>query len=137
MAAVSPQGALLALCISRLPERSVPRHPWAAEVLVEQLWACVSHTQGSSWHDILTPLIRDGGVDKRRVRAEMWELARLGALIPVGVGNEARFAMADDTVDQGVEPEHIAEQERRTVDYAVDQLTARLLAFSKTSRACG
>jgi hypothetical protein len=67
----------------------------------------------------------------------MWELARLGKLVPVGVGNEARFAMADDVVDQGMKPDLIAEQERQTLDYAVGQLTARLLAFSKTSRTCG
>lgn len=66
METMSPQGALLTLCISRLPGESLPRHAWAAEVLVEQLWACSVEAGLEEWRPLLAPmtLVRRG--DQRR-----------------------------------------------------------------------
>ncbi|MBL3666916.1 hypothetical protein JL475_13110 [Streptomyces sp. M2CJ-2] len=133
MEALSPQGALLVSCISRLPERSLPRHAWAAEVLVEQLWAGSPASHTDTWHEVLAPMIGQGGVDARRVRAEIWELARSGALVPVGAGNTAKYETADFA--ERMAAEGLSPQEWQVVDFAVRQLTARLLALSKTSRA--
>ncbi|MFE5079705.1 hypothetical protein [Streptomyces mirabilis] len=136
MEELSPQGALLALCVSRLPGRTLPRHAWAAEVLVEQLWAhTAERAEDDGWLDVLVPLVGSRGVDARRVRAEVWALAQEGALVPVGVGAAARYEVAEDlrctVICSALTPE-----QDRVVDLAVDQLTARLLAFSKTASAC-
>lgn len=63
MEVATAQGALLALCIARLPGASMPRHAWAAEVLVEQLWASSVGTGREEWRVLLAPLVSDGGVD--------------------------------------------------------------------------
>ncbi len=130
MEALSAQGALLVSCISRLPGGRVPRHAWAAEVLVEQLWEGVVREDAGNWRELLAPMIRRGSVDAGRVRAEMWELARLGALVPVGVGSDAEYEAAELAGANGLSP-----QEGQAVDFAVRQLTARLLALSNTARA--
>jgi hypothetical protein len=135
MNTLSPQGALLMLCISRLPERTLPRHAWAAEVLVEQLWACTNEAQSDGWGGVLSSLVGRQGVDPRRVRAEVWELAQAGALIPAGVGTAARFEASEEFCGAAASGFLTSEQDR-VVDFAVDQLTARLLAFSKTASAC-
>lgn len=133
MEALSPQGALLVSCISRLPGGRVPRHAWAAEVLVEQLWEGVVREDAGSWREVLAPMIRRGGVDAGRVRAEMWELARLGALVPVGVGGNAEYETAELAETAGTNG--LSPQEGQAVEFAVRQLTARLLALSNTARA--
>ncbi|WP_221354836.1 hypothetical protein [Streptomyces beigongshangae] len=133
MEALSPQGALLVSCISRLPQRSLPRHAWAAEVLVEQLWAGLPGEHTDAWREVLAPLIRQGRVDARRVRAEIWELARSGALVPVGAGNAAKYEAADFA--EALAARDLSPQEGQAVDFAVRQLTARLLALSKTAHA--
>ncbi|MDQ0405312.1 hypothetical protein ABVB69_13305 [Streptomyces sp. NPDC000349] len=133
MEALSPQGALLVSCIARLPERSLPRHAWAAEVLVEQLWAGSPGGHAEALCEVLAPMIGRGGVDARRVRAEIWELARSGALVPVGAGNAARYEAADFA--EAMADRDLSPQEGQVVDFAVRQLTARLLALSKTARA--
>ncbi|MFD3627308.1 MULTISPECIES: hypothetical protein [unclassified Streptomyces] len=136
MEELSPQGALLALCVSRLPGHTLPRHAWAAEVLVEQLWAYTAErAEGDGWLDVLVPLVGSRGVDARRVRAEVWALAQEGALVPVGVGAAARYEVAEDLRCTAICSALTPEQDR-VVDLAVDQLTARLLAFSKTASAC-
>lgn len=131
MEAMSPQGALLAQCIARLPERSLPRHAWAAEVLVEQLWACSVGAGHEEWRPLLAPMIADGGVDARRVRGEVWRLARSGALEPAGIGRLARFTVTPEAVQESrcVAPINCSTNE--VVTQAVVQLTARLLASSK------
>ncbi|MEU0925732.1 hypothetical protein HUF15_31685 [Streptomyces samsunensis] len=132
MDALSPQGALLAQCISRLPERSLPRHAWAAELLVEQLWACADEGPEDHLREVLSPLIWTNGVNVRRVRSEVWGLARSGLLVPVGVGAEARFKVAE-----GHESRYdFLPLRNRAVDFAAGQLTARLLALSNTANAC-
>ncbi|MFE7856331.1 hypothetical protein [Streptomyces sp. NPDC057403] len=133
MEALSPQGALLVSCISRLPERSLPRHAWAAEVLVEQLWAGPPDGHSDAWREVLAPMVGRAGVDARRVRAEVWELARSGALVPVGVGNAAKYETADFA--EAMAARDLSPEEGQVVDFAVRQLTARLLALSKTARA--
>lgn len=135
MEALSPQGALLMSCISRLPERTLPRHAWAAEVLVEQLWEGFPCERAEGWCDVLAPMIGREGVNTRRVRAEVWELARAGALIPVGAGADARYEAVNLGEAEGAGV--LSPQAGRAVDFAVRQLTARLLAFSKTAHASG
>ncbi|MET8808821.1 hypothetical protein [Streptomyces sp. NPDC004546] len=131
MEVVTPQGALLALCIARLPGRSLPRHAWAAEVLVEQLWASSVGAGREEWRRLLAPLINDGGVNARRVRSEVWELARNGALEPVGAGQESRFTVTSETVQKSEGMVPLACVDQDVIDKAVDQLTARLFTFSK------
>lgn len=133
MEALSPQGALLVSCIARLPERSLPRHAWAAEVLVEQLWAGSPAGHTDTWREVLAPMIGRGGVDAQRVRTEIWELARSGTLVPVGTGNAAKYEAADFA--EALAARNLSPQEGQAVDFAVRQLTARLLALSKTAHA--
>ncbi|MGW2055929.1 hypothetical protein ACWCOZ_18785 [Streptomyces sp. NPDC001840] len=135
MDGLSPQGALLMLCVSRLPERMMPRHAWAAEVLVEQLWADADEIRNGGLRMLLSPLIGNHGVDERRIRAEVWELAQAGALVPAGIGAAARFEVSEEFSEADVSALLNPEQQC-VVDFAVDQLTARLLAFSKTASAC-
>ncbi|MDQ1045487.1 hypothetical protein [Streptomyces sp. V4I2] len=136
MEELSPQGALLALCVSRLPGRTLPRHAWAAEVLIEQLWAhTAEQSEDDGWLDVLMPLVGSRGVDARRVRSEMWALAQEGVLVPVGVGAAARYEVAGELDCPPICGALTPEQDR-VIDLAVDQLTARLLAFSKTASAC-
>lgn len=134
MNTLSPQGALLMLCISRLPERTLPRHAWAAEVLVEQLWACTDEAQSDGLRGVLSPLVGQRGVDPGRIRKEMWGLAQAGALVPAGVGTAARFEASAEFCGEAASNPLTSEQ-NRVVDFAVVQLTARLLAFSKTASA--
>ncbi|MEU1144880.1 hypothetical protein ACFYO9_01075 [Streptomyces sp. NPDC005863] len=133
MEAMSPQGALLTLCIARLPERSLPRHAWAAEVLVEQLWACSVGTGREEWRQLLAPMIAEQGIDARRVRGEVWQLARGGALEPAGIGHLARFTVTPEAVEESksVAPIKCSAEADEVLTQAVDQLTARLLASSK------
>ncbi|MFR9769353.1 hypothetical protein [Nocardia sp. SC052] len=135
MSMLSPQAGLLMLCISRLPEQALPRHSWAAEVLVEQLWVCANGVQSGSWGCVLSSLIGKQGVESQRVRAAVWELAQAGALVPTGVGTAARFEASERFCSAAAFDSLSVEQES-AVDYAVDQLTARLLAFSKTASVC-
>ena len=131
MEAMSPQGALLTQCIARLPERSLPRHAWAAEVLVEQLWACSVGAGREEWRQLLAPMIADQGVDARRVRSEVWQLARSGALEPAGVGRLARFTVTSEAVEESkIVAPAVCSADAVLIE-AVDQLTARLLASSK------
>jgi hypothetical protein len=131
METMSPQGALLALCISRLPEQSLPRHAWAAEVLVEQLWACSVGTGREDWRPLLAPMIADGTVNARRVRGEVWELARRGVLELAGIGRMARFTVTPAAVEESKSVVPIRGTDDDVVTRAVDQLTARLFASSK------
>ncbi|MGI5144277.1 hypothetical protein [Streptomyces sp. CA-106110] len=131
METVTPQGALLALCIARLPGRSLPRHAWAAEVLVEQLWVSSVGAGREEWRTLLAPLITDGGVNARRVRSEVWELARIGALEPVETGQESRFTVRSGTVQKSKAMVPLACTDQDVLDRAVDQLTARLFTSSK------
>ncbi|MFF7403031.1 hypothetical protein [Streptomyces murinus] len=136
MEELSPQGALLALCVSRLPGRTLPRHAWAAEVLIEQLWAYTAERpEGDRWLDVPMPLGGSRGVDARRVRAEVWALAQEGVLVPVGVGAAARYEVAGELDCPPICGALTPEQDR-VAGLAVDQLTAMLLAFSKTASAC-
>lgn len=131
METMSPQGALLTVCISRLPEQSLPRHAWAAEVLVEQLWACSVGAGREDWRPLLAPMIAGGIVDARRVRGEVWELARCGALEPAGIGRMARFTVTPGAVEESKSIAPISCSDDGVVTCAVDQLTARLFACSK------
>lgn len=131
MEAMSPQGALLAQCIARLPERSLPRHAWAAEVLVEQLWACSVGAGHEEWRPLLAPMIADEGVDVRRVRGEVWQLARGGALEPAGVGRLARFTVTPEAVKESRCVAPVSPSADEVLTQAIGQLTARLLASSK------
>lgn len=54
-----------------------------------------------------------------------------------GAGGKARFEVTDSVAGQGLEPGFLSPQRDRAGDFAVGQLTARLLAFSKTASACG
>lgn len=136
MESLSPQGALLTLCISRLPRRSIPRHAWAAEVLVEQLWASPQGVGG--WRSALRTMVDDRGrADAGCVRAEMWKLARTGALVPVGTGADASFEVATGVEEAGLDSAGFTPIEDQAMGYAARQLSARLLAVSKTASACG
>lgn len=131
METMSPQGALLTLCISRLPGKSLPRHAWAAEVLVEQLWACSVQAGLEEWRPLLAPMIVHGTADARRVRSEVWELARCGALEAAGTGRMARFTAMPRAVEESKSVVPISCSDSDVVTCAVDQLTARLFAWSK------
>ncbi|WP_405893504.1 hypothetical protein OG612_29655 [Streptomyces sp. NBC_01527] len=131
METMSPQGALLTLCISRLPEQSLPRHAWAAEVLVEQLWACSVEVGREDWRPLLAPMIAHGTADARRVRDEVWELARCGVLEAAGIGRMARFTVMSGAVEESESLAPISCSDYDVVTRAVDQLTARLFACSK------
>ncbi len=131
METMNPHGALLALCISHLPNQSLPRHAWAAEVLVEQLWACSTGVGREGWHSLLAPLITEEGVNSQRVRSEVWELARSGALKPAGTGREARFTVTPEAVQQSCVLAPLACSDQEIVTKAVNQLTARLFTSSK------
>lgn len=113
----------------------MPRHAWAAEVLVEQLWAGTEEVCSGGLRMLLSPLIGSHGVDERRIRAEVWELAQAGALIPAGVGAAARFEVSGD-FDEADVCTLLSPEQRCVVESAVDQLTARLLALSKAATAC-
>jgi hypothetical protein len=84
---------------------------------------------------LLSPLVGSQGVDQRRIRAEVWQLAQSGALVPAGVGASARFEVSADFDEDDV-CDLLSPEQRSVVDFAVDQLTARLLAFSKMASAC-
>ncbi|BDT84443.1 hypothetical protein FMUAM8_02070 [Nocardia cyriacigeorgica] len=134
MNTLSPQGALLMLCISRLPDRTIPRQSWAAEVLVELLWECMDQAQRDAWGNVVLPLVNEYGVNPRRIRAEVWGLAQAGALIPAGVGTSARFEASEEFCSDTTFNFATAERDR-AIDLAVSQLTARLFALSNTARA--
>ena len=131
METMSPQGALLTLCISRLPEQSLPRHAWAAEVLVEQLWAHSVGAGREDWRPLLAPMIDGSTADARLVRGEIWKLARCGALEPAGIGSMARFTVTPQAVEESKSVVPINCIYDDVVTHAVDQLTARLFASSK------
>jgi len=133
--AISPQGRILALCIAQLPDRTIPRHSWAAEVLVEQLWMACDRSTNGDLQEALSPLVDGRGVHARRVRSEMWELARAGLLEAKGVGGCASFA-----VPRGAEADlscrrMLTADDILAIERAAAQLTARLLALSKAARA--
>jgi hypothetical protein len=131
METMSAQGALLAMCIAHLPDRSLPRHAWAAEVLVEQLWACSVGAGREEWRVLLAPMIAEGRIDARRIRGEVWDLARNGALKPAGTGREARFTVTPEAVQRCAGLAPLARSDQDVVTRAADQLTARLFTFSK------
>ncbi|GAA4898085.1 hypothetical protein GCM10023405_17000 [Streptomonospora salina] len=137
MSPLSPAGMLLVRCVARLPRCCLPRHPWASEVLVEQLWSRLPPEPAGGWRDVLAPLVRNGNAFAAGVREEMWALARAGALVPVGVGNDAEFKLPDKMKEDGFGSVPLSDQDAIAIDFAADQLTARLLALSKTARTSG
>lgn len=131
MEAMNPHGALLTLCIARLPDGAIPRHAWAAEVLVEQLWACSVSADHEKWRAFLAPLIIGGRVNSRRLRSEVWALAQNGALEPAGSGREAYFTVTPEAVQKSWAIAPLACSDQDVITRAVDQLTARLFTSSK------